>query len=186
MATYRISGLTDCKIQIDNAGTVQELDLYFINEANFEPEMEDIEWSGDGQKITVQSMTALNVELTCDAWDADTIAAVFGVTAVTASLPTGEAKRWYWGTAEHVAGAPCGLVIVCTATDVDTNATKTLEIVAPKGTLSFPSPPAGLANKSTAQLSSTFAAEQTLVDAAGDPLPGVGSDPIFWYLTELS
>lgn len=185
LGTYRIVTINDLKFIRDNAGTVAFVDLNFGNSADFKTDMTTITYEGDGTQTKKYFSTAFDVDIEGDDWDALALELIFGKTAVTAGLPVGVAKRTYWGANADASGIVCGIMAQCTAEEVLTGVNKQLQIVAPKGTLSPPNPPA-LKNIAKAGVKCSFSARKTLTDMANDALPSVPADGCFWYMDEMT
>jgi hypothetical protein len=185
LGTYRISTINDLKLLRNNAGTIVEVDLSMANSADFKTDMTTITYEGDGTQTKKYFSTAFDMEIEADDFDLLALELIFSKVAVTASLPVGVAKRSYWGANADSSGIVCGIKAACAAEEVATGLNKTLWIVAPKGTLSPPNPPA-LKNIAKAGVKLTFSARKTLTDIAAVALPGVPADGCFWYADELT
>lgn len=175
----RISSILRVNALTDNAGSVARTRLYLANAADFEAQIADITFEGDGTELIVYNMTGFTSELTFDSLPKGLLVA-FDKTTVTASLETGETERVYWGADEDGTGVICGLEILCSAIDDTANVNVYLGITVPVGTMSTITPPA-LATSDKAQTTVQFSGKKTAVDIAGDALPGVPSGGAFWY-----
>lgn len=178
---YRIKTISDCKGLRNNAGAVQEIDLDMVKSAEFETEIEELEYEGDGTKTIVYYLSALTIALAYATFHVSALRQLFGKTVVTAGLPSGVSERDYFGANSDAGGIICGIKVICQAQDLDSGANIQLAIVCPRGTLSTLTPPA-LENLSPPDTELQFSAEKTTVDIAGNALPGVPSDGAFWYV----
>jgi hypothetical protein len=180
---YRITGLTDLKLLEDNAGSVAEVDFEMAKTIDFKSNIKTIEFEGDGTTTKKYYLTEVEAEIETDVFGAASLADIFGKTAVTGI--TGVAKRWYYGATSDSAGVVCGLKGVAIAEDTATGATKMLNVVVPRGTLS-PADPPSLKTSDKSPMKLKFSSIKTAVDIAGDALDSVPSGGCHWYLDELS
>ncbi len=80
-------------------------------------------------------LTEVNGEIEADPGQVDSVANAFNKTAVTASLPSGVAKRWYYGANADSSGVVIGMRAVAMCEDVDTGAARCFNVVIPRMTL---------------------------------------------------
>ena len=157
-----------------------------VKGAKFEPELEEIEYEGDGGKTIVPYAAGFKATITADALTLTAIESIFGKTPITTGLPAGETSRLYMMTSLDQAGVAAGLYVVAQGIDDSTNTAGLYAIVSPVGTLSTLTPPA-LENLSAAEVEMTFAGRATASDLAGTALPGLtGGDECYYYISKLS
>jgi hypothetical protein len=181
--TYRITGMTDLKVLRNNSGSVQDVDFHFAKACAFKSEIKTITFEGDGSTAEKYFLNQIKIDIETDSYNMGALATVFGKSATTGI--SGVAKRQYWGANADAIGAICGVKMVLLAEDVDTGANVTLNVVAPRGTLSPPEAPDGkTADKSSLKMK--FSSTKTTTDIAGGALSGVPADGCHWYLDEMS
>ncbi len=182
----RILGVDEAYILTDNAGTVVETRLHFINQANFTTDIATVDFQGDQTQERVYLANGFSVELVCDKYDLTALGIAFNKTDVTTGLPVGVASRVYFGESAETAGATVGMkFVVRSAVDNVANTTKQEDIVVPVGTLSALEPP-NLSYNGKGQMRLRLSATKTTVDIAGDALPGGPTDGATWYMDRHS
>lgn len=182
MPNLRLYEITAIKLLRDNAGTAEEVDLDWGNQANFQTVENDITFEGSGKTSTLYVQTGLTIDLQNDSWDLGSLATVLGKTPVTGITDVEE--RYYFGPDD--AGISCGVAAYGLAVDDDDNSIKKdVRIVAPVGNLSAVRPP-NMQAKNKAPATLRFSALKTTVDIAGTALPSVPASGTFWYYDILS
>ena len=152
----------------------------------FKPELESIEYEGDGGKTIVPYASGFSATLTANALDLTAIESIFGKTAITTGLPAGETNRLYMMTSLDQAGVAAGIYVVAQGVDDATNTSGLYAIVSPVGTLSTLTPPA-LENLAASEVELTYSGRATGSDIAGVALPGLtGGDECYYYISKLS
>lgn len=182
---YRITGLISAYALTNNAGTIVKTQLPFANSLAFDNDVNEIEWEGDGSKVRLEVLQGVNMTLTTDYMDLLALNTVFAKTNVTASLPSGEAMRTYYGDSTDQSGVVAGLEANVTAVRLDTNVNKTLRVVAPVAQWSPPQ----FSELTTADKGQTEIAiytTKTTTDIAGAALPGVTAGGSHMYISELT
>lgn len=183
--SFRITGLTDLDFLENVSSVVTSVDFHFAKSVAFASQLKTIEYEGDGQTAKKYYLTEVEVEIETDTYDMEALADIFAKTAVTAGLPSGVAKRWYWGANADASGIVCGLSAELQAEDVDTGTNCVLRAVIPRGTLSPADAPQGqTSDKSPMKLK--FSSLKTTTDIAGAALPSVPADGCHWYLDRMS
>lgn len=180
---YRITGLTDLKLLEDVSSVVTEVDFEMAKTIDFKSNIKTIEFEGDGTTTKKYYLTEVEAEIETDVYGADSLASIFNKSAVTGI--SGVAKRWYYGATSDSAGVVCGLKATAIAEDTATGATKNLNVVIPRGTLSPADPPA-LKTSDKSPMKLKFSSIKTSTDIAGGALGSVPSGGCHWYLDELS
>lgn len=179
----RISSIQRVFLLRNNSGTLQRVRLNMANTVGFEPDIEEIEYEGDGTSTIIPRASGFNGEIVADAFDLSALNTVFGKTPVTAGLPTGESSRTYWMTDSDAGGITCGAQAIATGVDDATGDSVFVGITAPVGVLSTLTPPE-LVNLDKAPLTLQFSAKATAVDIAGVDLPGLAEgEQAFYYLS---
>ncbi len=112
----------------DGTGTwnaVKEYDIYLANEAGFDVKSKEFTYAGDDTELSNEQVLGYSITMSADAFQEAVKAALFGLTAITSSLPvttpagTANTSMLYGGTVTERSGATCGLYFVGTATRVD-------------------------------------------------------------------
>jgi len=185
LAQYRVLGITDGKILYNNAGSVAETDLHFINNVEMDPKEVTLEFEGDDQTVERFSQSGLNGTITMDTVDILDLGGTGGFAKTEQTGISGVASRTYWGDETEAAGILRGLKFRCKAEKISTGATVDIDITVPRARLMALRPPS-LGNKQKASLSLRFSAERATTDIAGGALTGVPTNGAFWYFDERS
>ena len=182
-AIYRISGIKDAKLT-NAAGA--SIDVPYANLSNLTPEFEEIVFEGDGEQVKDYFGYRLNGELAFDKWSEDIIEALYGKTAVTASLPSGEAKRYYMGSAEDLAPVQHELTVDYAAINDSTEVAATIRVTIFKARMAPYAPPSGATAAKFGPHTFQFTSEKTATDVAGAALPGVPTGGAHYAIGVLS
>lgn len=185
---YRILGAQHAAFQKSSGGatpTVQEQDLHFINNVGFDVQQTDVAFEGDQQSVRKYFLNGITINVVCDTYDVAAISNAFNKQVITTGLPTGVAKRLYFGDDIEASGVKCGFVAQIRAENLTLQTMETLRFVAPMCSLTVVRPPV-LAYNAKAQLNLQFTAEKTVNDIIGAPLPGAPADGCMWYLDALT
>jgi hypothetical protein len=182
-AIYRISGIKDCKL---TTAAGADIDVPYANLSNLTPEFEEIVFEGDGEQVKDYYGYRLNGELAFDKWSEEIIEALYGKTAVEAALPSGEAKRYYMGSAEDLAPVQHQLTIDYNAIDDDTEAAATVRVIIFKARMAPYAPPSGATAAKFGPHTFTFTSEKTSTDIEDAALPGVPTGGAHYAISVLS
>lgn len=182
---FRILGVEHAAVLLDDAGTVTEHDLHFINNVGFDIQQQDITFEGDQQAVRKYFFNGIVINVACDTYDVKAVSEAFNKQEITAGLPTGVTGRIYFGDEVETAGVKVGFLAQVKAENLTTQTIETLHFVAPMTALTIVRPPT-LAYNAKAQLLLTFTAEKTSTDVAGDDLPSVPTNGCFWYLDRIA
>lgn len=182
---FRILGVEHAAILMDDAGTVTEHDLHFINNVGFDIQQQDITFEGDQQAVRKYFFNGIVINVACDTYDVKAVSEAFNKQEITAGLPAGVTGRVYFGDEVETAGIKVGFLAQVKAENLTLQTIETLHFVAPMTALTIVRPPT-LAYNAKAQLLLTFTAEKTSTDVAGDALPSVPDNGCFWYLDRIA
>ena len=183
MSIYKGKGIKNVTILLSTGASV---DLPFGNTFTCEPEVDDITYEGDGQTETEYVNMRLGGEIGGDKFSEEVLEALYGKTAVTSGLPSGEAKRYYFGENADLAGTQVAFIVDMYAIEDSAETEETIRLNVFKAKVSPFTPPEGSNADKWAPITFTWTAEKTLTDIEGTALPGVPADGAFYSVGVLS
>lgn len=184
MANYKIGGISDIKIGYVTGGSIVYEDVPLGNRATMNVTDQELTFEGDNTQEKMPLGNDLEGEISHDKLSDNLLARLFNKTAVTTGLPTGTAKRFYFGNDAETTMPFIELVITVIGED-DAGAQKYIRITVPKAKVKTPKV-SDIGNR--AKMTHTFGwtAQKTTTDINGGALPSVPADGAKWFMDILS
>jgi len=184
----------------DGSGTfnaIKEYDIYLANEAAIDIKSKVFTYAGDDTEIENEQVLGYTVNISADALQEAVKAALFGLTAITSSLPlttpagTANTSMLYGGTVTERSGAACGLYFTGTATRVDASTGIETNVYVTRyfwvGRISGVKPAGNKTGDKSDVESYKFTASKTSVDLVGTALPAtVPTGGVFYSTLEVA
>jgi hypothetical protein len=184
---YRPSGFKRAVIQTVVDDAIVETLFYMPNKASASPETDSITWEGGNQKIKLDSLAGVTVQLDLDAVPTSGHKDVFGKTAITGALPGGMTSAQGYGGGKDKGGVSCGLRLETDAIKVVNGVDSSVTFARwfPMGTLTLRGAGDVQTGAKMGLTSYSFAASRTKVDVLGDEIVGASADGEFFYDGEI-
>lgn len=180
---FRGSGVRNAKILYDNAGTVTPQALLFVRNVDPQPKVTTQSYEGEDKAEDVDTLIGFNVIVELDKYDVAALGRMYNKNVVTGI--TGEDWRLYFGDDNEVAGGASGLQYDVVVRDEVTKTSEILRYVFPQGSWKVFKPPQAQFN-SKHGMKLEFTAERVTEDIAGNALPGVPTEGVYFYLAKPS
>lgn len=95
MAVYEVTGLDSVNLGIVVGSVIVDHNMGLVNSFAMNPQNVELTFAGNSQAHYVTLNLGLRGGINSHQWDTTMMEAIIGITAVTASIPVDETKRWY-------------------------------------------------------------------------------------------